>query len=49
MISANIAEMIRSWRRTGKIGNTHPKSAEEARKIAARIAYEKAGRSKAKD
>jgi hypothetical protein len=41
-ISGNIAEMLRSWKRTGKIGNTSPRSMKEARRIAAAAAYTKA-------
>ena len=40
-ISGNIAEMIRSWEKTGKIGNTKPKNKEEALKIAQAAAYTK--------
>ena len=39
--SENIAEMMRSWEKTGKIGNTSPKSAKEALKIANAAAYTK--------
>ena len=41
-ISHNIREMLHSWKKTGKIGNTHPKNMHEARKIAAAAAYHKA-------
>lgn len=47
VISSNIEEMLRKYKRTGKIGNTHPKSIAEARKIAAAAAYTKAHRRKA--
>jgi hypothetical protein len=40
-ISSNIAEMMRSWKRTGKIGNTTPKSSKHAQRIAAAAAYSK--------
>jgi hypothetical protein len=48
IISANIAEMIRSWKKTHKIGNTRPKTLAEAREIATAAAYRKAGRNKKK-
>lgn len=41
-ISFNIAELMHSYERTGKIGNTKPKNKKHAQRIAARIAYEKA-------
>ena len=46
MISANIAEMMRSWKETGKIGNIRPKNKKEALKIAQAAAYRKAGRTR---
>ena len=39
-VSRVIASELRSWRRTGRIGTSRPKNAEEARAQAARIAYE---------
>ncbi len=42
VISKNIHEMMSSYEDTGKIGNTKPKNAAHARKIAAAAAYEKA-------
>ena len=42
VISANIAELMRTYRAKGKIGNTVPKNAAHARRIAAKIAYDKA-------
>ena len=45
-MSSNISLMIREYRRSGKIGDTTPDDAKHAQKIAAAIAYEKAGRSR---
>lgn len=42
VIQDNIAELVRAYRRTGKIGNTTPKNAQHAREIATAIANEKA-------
>jgi len=39
--STNIEEMMRKFKRTGKIGNTKPRSAAHAQKIAAAAAFEK--------
>ena len=39
--SENIAEMMHSFKKTGKIGNTKPRSTAKAAKIAAAIAYKK--------
>lgn len=41
-ISANISEMMESYKRTGKIGNSTPANADEARKQATAIAHDKA-------
>jgi len=41
-VSANIAEMMRSWEKTGKIGNVQPKNKKNALKIAQAAAYKKA-------
>lgn len=41
VVSDNIAELLRSYKETGKIGNIKPTSKEHARKIAAAIAYKK--------
>jgi len=38
-IDRTIAELLRTWRRTGKIGNSSPQSYEEAVKQATAIAY----------
>ncbi|HUM43257.1 MAG TPA: hypothetical protein PKI14_09935 [Fervidobacterium sp.] len=43
-ISENIAELIRSYKEKGKIGNVKPRNLEHAKQIAAKIAYEYAGR-----
>jgi len=43
-ISANIREMIRSFKKTGKIGNTQPRSMKAALRQAAAAAYRKAGK-----
>lgn len=45
-ISRNIGELRRTYKRKGKIGTTRPKSAKHAAKIAAAIAYDKAGKSR---
>lgn len=47
-ISKNIEEMLRSYKKTGKIGNTKPESMEEARRIAAAAAYSQARKSEKK-
>lgn len=41
--SSNVAELLRAYKDTGKIGNTKPKSMAHAKKIAAAIAYRKSG------
>jgi len=46
VISQNIAECIRSWRRTGKIGDIRPKNAAHAQEICAAAAYAKARETK---
>jgi len=48
VLSHNIGEMIKSYKKTGKIGNTTPKDMEHAQKIAAAAAYKNAGKSKKK-
>ncbi len=45
-ITSNIAELIKTWKRTGKIGTAHPKNLADAQKMAAAIAYSKAKRKK---
>jgi hypothetical protein len=41
VVSRNIAELLRSYKKTGKIGNTKPRSLTHARKIASAAAYAK--------
>jgi len=41
-ISKNIGELVKTYKETGKIGNTKPKSKKKAAQIAAAIAYSKA-------
>jgi hypothetical protein len=41
-IRGNIAEMLHSYKHSGKIGNTTPKSMAHAKRIAAAAAYGKA-------
>ena len=43
-ISKNIQEMIRAYKKTGKIGNIKPKDLKHALKIASAAAYSKAGK-----
>jgi hypothetical protein len=45
-ISANIAELIRTYKNTGKIGSTTPRNLAHAEKIAKAIAEDKAKRKK---
>ena len=45
-ISANIGEIVRDYKKDGKIGTSKPKSKAAAVKQAAAIAYEKAGKAK---
>lgn len=47
-INANIAELIDTYKESGKIGNTTPKNMKHAQKIAAAIAYSKAKKHKKK-
>ena len=42
VISQNIGECLRSYRKTGKIGDTTPKNSAHAREICAAAAYAKA-------
>lgn len=41
-IGANIAEVIRSWKKTGRIGRARPKTLKEAMRMAIAIAYDTA-------
>lgn len=43
VIKKNIGEMLSSYKSSGKIGKTKPKSMAHAQKIAAAAAYHKAG------
>ena len=47
-ISSNIAECIRSYKSSGKIGNTTPRNLAHASKICQAAAYTSARRSKGK-
>lgn len=42
----NIAELLRTYKSTGKIGNATPKNLAHAQRIASAIAYEKAKETK---
>lgn len=44
VISSNIAELVKSYKRTGKIGNATPSTLTKARKQAIAIAFNKAGK-----
>ena len=48
VISKNIAECIRSYKKSGKIGNARPKSLKHAVKICSAAAYTSARKSKGK-
>ena len=45
-ISSNIGEMVRSYKKKGKIGTSKPASVGAATRQAAAIAYDKAGKSR---
>jgi hypothetical protein len=45
-IQKNIAELVKGYKKTGKIGTSKPSSSKKAREQAVAIAYSKAGRSK---
>lgn len=47
-ISSNIKTELESYKKTGKIGKSKPKSEEKARKQAVAIALSKAGKSRKK-
>lgn len=47
VFKGNVEELMHTYKSSGKIGNTTPKSAEHARKIAVAVAYrEKRGKKK---
>ena len=46
IISGNIGEMVRSFKKTGKIGESKPKDIKQAIKQATAIAYSTAGKAK---
>ena len=48
VIQENIRELVNSWKKTGKIGNSRPENEEEAIRQATAIAYAKAGKSRDK-
>lgn len=45
-ISRNIGELIRGFKKKGKIGSSRPKSGAAARRQAVAIAFAKAGKSR---
>lgn len=45
-VSHNVKEMVGSWKRKGKIGNSRPRSKKKAIKQAVAISLKKAGKSK---
>lgn len=45
-MSQNIEELIRAFKRKGKIGNVKPKDKAHARRMAIAIALKKAGKAK---
>jgi hypothetical protein len=47
-ISRNVGEMVKSYKKTGKIGNTKPGSTAKAVKVATAAAYAKAGKARKK-
>ncbi len=42
--NANVSELVNSWRKHMKIGTSHPKSFNKARKQALAIAFSKQGK-----
>jgi hypothetical protein len=47
-ISANIGQMLDEAKHGGKIGNYKPPTMAKARKVAAAVAYRKAGKSRSR-
>lgn len=45
-VSGNISELVRSYKKSGKIGSSKPKSKKRAIKQAVAIALSKAGKSR---
>lgn len=46
VVSENISELTRSYKKTGRIGTSKPESSQEARAQAVAIALSKAGKSR---
>lgn len=47
VMSSNIKEIVDSYKQTGRIGTSHPKSKKKAIKQAVAISYAQAGRTRA--
>lgn len=41
VLSQNVRELLRAFKKTGRIGKAHPKDMERARKMALAVAYQK--------
>ena len=48
VVDSNISELVRTYKQTGKIGNSKPASGKKAQDQAAAIAMERAGKSRKK-